>query len=198
MGIRYLALGDSYTIGEGVLRPDSWPEQLAVRLRDSGVGVDAPEVIARTGWSVAELDGAIDAARPTGSYDLVSLLVGVNDQYRGVPIDGYRSDFERVLARAITFAGGLTARVFVLSVPDWGVTPFASGRDRNKIAAEIEAFNEVNRKASVAAGVAWVDVTPVSRRHANSVVADGLHPDATQYAEWANLALPVARAALRR
>lgn len=198
---RYLALGDSYTIGESVGAADRWPVLLAALLRERGAAVAGPEIVARTGWTVRELSQGIDAAAPHGSYELVTLLIGVNDQYRGGDPEVYRADFVAMLRRAVGFAGGRAERVVVLSIPDWGVTPFAaeSGRDRGKIAAEIDRFNAINREEAARAGARYVDVTPISRKAAaeRSLIAiDGLHPSGTMYAEWARLALPAAQAAL--
>ena len=210
---RFLALGDSYTIGEGVDAADGWPARLATALRAEAVDVRDPEIVARTGWTVAELDAGIDAAQPDGPYDLVTLLVGVNDQYRGGTAAAYRPAFRAMLARAVAFAGGRASRVVVLATPDWGVTPFAArspagfaarssagfaaDRDRTAIAAEIDAFNAAAQQEAAAAGARWVDVAPVSRaRGARDVASDGLHPSGALYAAWAGLMLPVARAAL--
>ena len=178
---RYLALGDSYTIGESVPATDRFPVQLA---RELGSG--EPQIIAKTGWTTDELDAAIDAADPKGPFDLVTLLIGVNNQYRGRPADEYRSQFVALLQRAIGFAGGDAGRVIVVSIPDWGVTPFAEGRDRAKIAREIDQFNAINREEALRAGAKYVDITPISRRDDPSLVAgDGLHPSGKQYGEWA-------------
>ncbi len=193
---RILALGDSYTIGEGVAPTDRWPCQLAARLRDCGIPLAEPTLIATTGWSTAELLAAIDAAPPVGPFDLVTLLIGVNDQYRGYPCDAaYRSRLEALLARAVAFAGARPQRVIVLSIPDWGVTPFAADRDRAGIAAAIDTFNATNREAARAAGAHWLDITPLSREAAANpalLAADGLHPSAAMYARWVELLLPLA------
>lgn len=196
--LAYLALGDSYTIGEGVAEDGRWPVQLARALRDEGIELADPRIIATTGWTTDELAAAIDAAGPLGTYDLVSLLIGVNNQYRERGVEEYRGQFEALLRRAIGLAGGRADRVLVLSIPDWGVTPFAaaSGRDRGVIAAELDAFNAAARVACRAAGVAFMDITPVSRARGHEpemLAADGLHPSAAMYALWAQLALPVAR-----
>jgi lysophospholipase L1-like esterase len=196
--LRYLALGDSYTIGEGVDSAGRWPVQLAAALRAKQLDVADPEIIARTGWTTDELAAGIKTAAPRGPYSLVSLLIGVNNQYRGRDAEQYRADFKALLAQAAGFAGGKASHVVVLSIPDWGVTPFASGRDRAKIGAEIDHFNAIGREETVAAGARWVDVTPASREaHTGWVGAkDGLHPTAAQYARWAALALDAAAAAL--
>ncbi|HEU4401631.1 MAG TPA: SGNH/GDSL hydrolase family protein, partial [Candidatus Polarisedimenticolia bacterium] len=196
---RYLALGDSYTIGESVDVAERFPDRLAALLREQGVGLADPTIIARTGWTTDELQAGIDQAAPAGRFDLVSLLIGVNNQYRGRDAQEYRAQFRALLLRAIDFAGGEPGRVLVLSIPDWGVTPYAEGRDRARIAAEIDRFNTINRQETAAAGAGYVDVTPVSRRAADDrslIAADGLHPSGAQYLAWARLALPAARAAL--
>lgn len=193
--MRFLALGDSYTIGESVAPEERWPVQLAALLNAAGVEVSAPLIIATTGWTTDELAAGIDAANVRGPFGLVSLLIGVNNQYRGRDPEQYRAEFVGLLNRAIGFAGGEPSFVIVLSIPDWGVTPFAHGRDRAQIAAEIDAFNAINREAAETAGARYIDVTPISRQVATDpalIAADGLHPSGAMYAEWARLALPVA------
>lgn len=183
---RYLALGDSYTIGESVDAAERFPAQLA---RELNLG--EPQVIAKTGWTTDELNAAIDAANPQGPFDLVTLLIGVNNQYRGRSADEYRGEFTGLLQRAIGFAGGDASKVIVVSIPDWGVTPFAEGRDRAKIAREIDQYNTINREEAARAGAKWVDITPISRGNdAGLVAADGLHPSAKQYTEWVRLIAP--------
>ncbi len=196
---RFLALGDSYTIGEQVAPTDRWPAQLAALLRAGGVPVADPEIIATTGWTTDELKGGIAARDPKGPYDLVTLLIGVNNQYRGRASDQYRGEFRALLAQAIGFAGGVPARVIVVSIPDWGVTPFAAGKDRALIGAAIDTFNAIGRDEATAAGVPFVDITPTSReRHDAWEATDGLHPSGAQYSAWARLVLPVAQRALAR
>lgn len=195
--LTFLALGDSYTIGERVGVPERWPVQLAGLLRAAGIEVGEPRIVAKTGWTTDELAAAIAAERVSGTYDLVSLLIGVNNQYRGRSADEYRSEFRGLLTTAIGFAGGRAGRVVVLSIPDWGVMPFAEGRDRAKIGVEIDQFNAIAKDEAVRAGAKWVDITPVSRQMKPGwAAADGLHPSGAQYAEWAALALAPARAAL--
>lgn len=193
----FLALGDSYTIGEGVPASDRWPSQLADALRQSGYDVATPTVIARTGWTTGELDEALDGRAP-GTYDLVTLLIGVNDQYRGLSLDGYRERYRALLARAVASAGGDPSRVVAVSFPDWGVTPFGgrARRSRAEIAAEVDAFNAAARQEAEAANVAWVDVTALSRTQGDLVVSDGLHPNAAAYAAWTERIQPAAQAAL--
>lgn len=199
--MRFLALGDSYTIGESVAPAERWPAQLTALLRGQGLNVADPTLIARTGWTTDELAAAIAAANPPGPYDLVSLLIGVNNQYRGREAEEYRRQFVSLLEQAIAFAGGHASRVIVLSIPDWGVTPFAAGGDRAAIGRAIDSFNAINRAETERLGAAYVDVTPGSREAATDpglVATDGLHPSGRMYAEWARLSLPAACRALQQ
>lgn len=197
--VQYLALGDSYTIGESVEPEGRWPLQLVAALRADGVVIDDPRIIARTGWTTDELSSAIDAAAPLDDdYGLVTLLIGVNNQYRGRTLDEYAREFAVLLERAIGFAGRRADRVVVLAIPDWGVTPFAvqSGRDVSVIARELDAYNAAAAKICAQRGVAFVDIAPVSRERGAEpamLADDGLHPSAAMYAEWARLAQPVVR-----
>lgn len=192
--LRLLALGDSYTIGEGVAENQRWPMQFCAALRALGVDSAEPRIIAETGWTTDELSAAIDAAEPpvvdgVAPWDQVSLLVGVNNQYRGRSLDNYREEFSALLDRAIGYAGYRPDRVFVLSIPDWGVTPFGQGcgRDTQRIAADIDAFNAASRDIADARGVFWLDITELTREYGarpDMVVADGLHPSGAMYAMW--------------
>lgn len=200
-GLRYLALGDSYTIGEGVAADGRWTHQLAAALRAEGIALRDPVTIARTGWTTDELDAAIDAAAPAGDHDFVTLLIGVNNQYRGRDVDEYARQFEALLERATGFAGGRSERVLVLSIPDWGATRFGrdSGRDLAQVARELDAYNAAARAICARRGVAFVDITPASRARgaeAPMLAEDGLHPSAAMYALWARETLPVARGLL--
>lgn len=195
MPLRFLALGDSYTIGESVDPADRWPVQLAALLRERGVDIAEPEIIATTGWTTDELAAGIRERDPQGPYDLVSLLIGVNNQYRGRPLDEYREHFRDLLVRSIGFAGGEPRRVVVLSIPDWGVTPFAAGRDRSRIAAEIDDFNATAREEAAATNSRFVDITSISRRASAEpplLASDGLHPSGAMYRLWASEVLPTA------
>jgi lysophospholipase L1-like esterase len=194
---RFLALGDSYTIGESVAVADRFPNQLARTLRSKGIDIADPEIIAKTGWTTDELSSAIDAAKPHGPYSLVTLLIGVNNQYRGRDAAEYRKEFATLLQRAIGFAGGDAKRVVVVSIPDWGVTPFAANRDHAKIAAEIDRFNAINAEETKRAGAKYADITPISRKNLTLVAPDGLHPSAAMYAQWVTVISPQAEAALR-
>jgi lysophospholipase L1-like esterase len=197
----FLALGDSYTIGEKVQPHLRWPVQLARRLREEGLPVEDPLVIAQTGWTTDELQAALETSAPAGPFHLVSLLIGVNNQYRRREVGEYRREFSALLSRAVGLADGDPGRVVVLSIPDWGVTPFAEGRAREDIAREIDTFNHENREESSVQGVHYVDVTRISREGGddpNLVAEDGLHPGAAQYAKWAEAVLPTARGILRQ
>lgn len=197
--LKILALGDSYTIGHGAPETDRWPEQLARLLRAEGIAAEPPRIIARTGWTAKELLGALEKAEPKGPFGLVTLLVGVNDQYRGHRVGAFVSAFQELLARATELAGGVPARVVVVSIPDWGATAFALHEDRRQIANEIDAFNQAARDEAGKAGARWVDVTALSRRAGADpayLVRDGLHPSGKAYGEWAAEVLPVARTAI--
>ena len=191
----FLALGDSYTIGQSVARDENFPVQLAALLKSKGIDTADPVIIARTGWTTGELSAGIDSADPKGTFDLVTLLIGVNNQFRGRPRDEYQKEFTVLLERAIKFARGDASHVIVVSIPDWGVMPFAEGRDRAAIATDIDAFNKINRDAARKAGARYVDITAESRQAASKkelVAHDGLHPSARMYAEWCQLLLPEA------
>jgi lysophospholipase L1-like esterase len=202
MAFGFLALGDSYTIGEGVAPGERWPVQLAARLRGEGVDIADPQIVATTGWTTDELSAAMDVETFASPYALVTLLIGVNDQYRGRDVDEYHAHFRDLLQRAIQLAGGHPAQVIAVSIPDWGVTPFAlrEGRDSACVAREIDAFNAIASAETTSAAATWVDVTAISRQPGsrNEWVGDGLHPSGAQYARWVEAILPVARGALGR
>lgn len=190
----YLALGDSYTIGEGVDEADRYPNQLAKRLnQETGDRWLEAEIIAKTGWTVDELDKGIDEAGPTGEpYDLVTLLIGVNNQYRGRSVDEYRVEFEQMLLRAIGYAGNLPNHVIVLSIPDWGITPFATNRgtDKAKVAAEIDAYNAAKRSICGKYGIKFIDITEDYRAVGDQpemLAEDNLHPSGEIYTRWTDL-----------
>jgi lysophospholipase L1-like esterase len=197
-GVRFLSLGDSYTIGEGVSEADRWSVQLAQL--GQAEGLMKPEVIARTGWTTAELQGAIKAANIQKTYDLVSLLIGVNNQYRGQPLATYRTEFRELLQTAIRLAGNRPGRVFVLSIPDWGQSPYARGYDRARIGAEIDQFNAVAQQECQQAQVVYLDITDLTRTAADDptqFTPDGLHYSGKHMRQWADRALPVVRTLLR-
>ena len=196
----FLALGDSYTCGESIEPSQSWPVQLAQRMRDDGVDVGQPAIIAKTGWTTDELSAGVDRANLTGTYQLVTLLIGVNNQFRGRSIDQYRKEFVALLKRAIALAGGKPSHVVVLSIPDWGVMPFGKDKNPAAIAKSIDNFNAVNRQVTAALGAQYVDITAESRSAATQpslVAADGLHPSAEMYSHWVELATPIAEAAVK-
>ena len=186
--LSFLALGDSYTIGEQILLADSFPYQTEQLLRKKGMKIAAPEIIAKTGWTTDELSAAIAGTVFSDHYDIVTLLIGVNNQYRGRSLNEYKVEFEDLLKKAVTFAGGHVAHVFVLSIPDWGVTPFAAGRDAKAIAGEIDAFNAAGKEISLGYKCSFLDITMQQRAEGNNpgmLAADGLHPSAKEYATWA-------------
>jgi lysophospholipase L1-like esterase len=197
--VRILALGDSYTIGESVQPAGRWVMQLAEALRNSGREVEEPNIIASTGWTTTDLQSAINTQKPDSNYDLVFLLIGVNNQYQGKSSAAYRAEFSALLSQAIAFARGKKERVFVLSIPDWGITPFAAGRDREKVSGEIDLFNTINTEESAKTGVHYADITPQSRLAKNDaalLAADGLHPSELMYKGWMELLLPNVKQAL--
>ena len=197
--MRFLALGDSYTIGESVAAVERWPVQLAARMRAQGVSMENPTIIATTGWTTDELAAGIERKGPQGPFELVSLLIGVNNQYRGRDVNEYRAQFAALLEQAIAFAGGDAQRVIVLSIPDWGVTPFAANRHRETVSGEINAFNAVNAEETARLGARYVDITPLSRQAVDDpdlLAGDGLHPSGKMYTAWTELALPAALAAV--
>jgi lysophospholipase L1-like esterase len=186
--VRFLALGDSYTIGEGVDPSDRWPSHLVSMLRQRGNAIDEPVIVARTAWTTDELMDAIDEANPVGPFDVVSLMIGVNDQYRSRPIEQFEASFVQVLDQAIGFARGGASQVIVLSIPDWGATPFAEGRDRALIGREIDTYNTSGRTLVERRRARWHDITGISRRVAEDpalVVDDKLHPSGEMYRQWA-------------
>lgn len=182
----YLALGDSYTIGERVPEAQRYPNQLADSLKLRGIDLTPVDIVARTGWTTDELnDGINDRSDLQGSYDLVSLLIGVNNQFRGWPIDEYDTEFRGLLDRAIAFAGGEKNRVFVISIPDYAFTPY--GRGQTEISEGIDDFNAVNKMITEEYGISYYNITPISREGLDKpelVAADGLHPSGAQYARW--------------
>ena len=187
MAHSFLALGDSYTIGESVLPPGNFPNQTVQLLTQSGYDFNPPEIVAKTGWTTDELQNNINDRTFTPPYDIVTLLIGVNNQYRGQPVETYKPEFENLLQQAIQFAGGKAEHVTVLSIPDWGVTPFANGRDRAQISREIDEYNAANKTISENYKVTYIDITPWTREAANDLsllAADGLHPSAKEYKRW--------------
>ena len=191
--LSYLALGDSYTIGESVAQAQSYPYQLAAQMTASNHPVTDPKIIAVTGWTTDNLINAIASAGIDGNkYNIVTLLIGVNDQYQGLSQTNYSVKFQQVLNTAIEFAGGNKKHVYVLSIPDYGVTPFAGGDD-SKIGPEIDEFNAINKAISDKAGVNYINITPISKQAATDLTLlapDGLHPSGKMYTLWIAELLP--------
>lgn len=193
-----LCLGDSYTIGESVPETDRFPVQLVKQLREKNKNFADPVSIARTGWTTDELIAAIQERNVQGIFDYVTLLIGVNNQYRGYSSDVYRKEFNELLQTAINYAGGNVAHVIVISIPDWGVTPFAAneGRDESKVAGEIDLYNSINKEETLKAHSQYVDITPISRRAATDqtlLARDGLHPSGKMYTLWCEQILPLVK-----
>lgn len=193
----YLALGDSYTIGEGVAADKNFPNQLVSLLQEEyDIEFQTPEIIAVTGWTTDELKAGIAERDPQGSYDLVTLLIGVNNQYRGRDVQEYRTEFEALLEQAVSFAGGNYKHVIVISIPDWGHTPFAREKevDESKVAAEIASYNEAKQAVTLAKGVRFLDITGMTKTLAQDtayLVADQLHYSDKLYREWAECMAPL-------
>jgi len=191
--LRFLALGDSYTIGEAVSENERWPVQLANALSRSGLNMAEPEIIARTGWTTSELAAAIQENQPSGTYHLVSLLIGVNNQYRALDTSDYRIELRELIQKAIDLAGGKPRHVIVVSIPDYGPTPFGQNREPEKISEEIDAFNAIKFDEAKKAKILFIDITPISRKAESNpelLAEDGLHPSALMYNEWVKLIFP--------
>jgi lysophospholipase L1-like esterase len=186
---RFLALGDSYTIGESVSEEDRWPVQLVRKLNANGFAFEEPRIIATTGWRTDDLRRAVEAANPAKNYDLVSLLIGVNNQYQGKSVNVYKQEFEELLKMAIALAGGGADKVFVVSIPDYGFTPFGKEKQLT-ISKELDEFNAINKSITAKYGIQYFNITDVSRRglaEPDLVASDGLHPSGKMYSEWVDL-----------
>jgi len=184
---RYLALGDSYTIGESVAEDGRWPVQLRDSLISRGKTFTAFKIIATTGWRTDDLSMAMDKENLSEDYDLVTLLIGVNNQYQGRSVEDYKPEFEALLNRAVTLAGGDKEKVFVVSIPDYAYTPFGQKGDSAKISKELKAYNEACKKITIENRIKHIDITPISFRgvaEPELVASDGLHPSAKQYTLW--------------
>jgi lysophospholipase L1-like esterase len=197
--LKFLALGDSYTIGQSVAPSQRWPVQLAGQLRARGIDISDPTILARTGWTTDELLAAMDQAKPDAGNDLVTLLIGVNDQYRGYDIRDFSEHFDTLLRRAAALATGGIKHVVVLSIPDWGLTPFGRQSARPNVSAEIGQFNAIAKDRTERAGAVWVNISDVSREVANDpmlIAGDGLHPSGKLYEHWADVTAPAAATVL--
>ncbi|HZY78790.1 MAG TPA: SGNH/GDSL hydrolase family protein [Cyclobacteriaceae bacterium] len=187
--IKYLALGDSYTIGESVAENERWPVQLAEVLRKKGRNIEGPKIIATTGWRTDNLKNAINIAKLKNEYGLVSLLIGVNNQYQGKPIEQFKVEFEDLLKTSIQLAGGKKENVFVVSIPDYGYTPYGKPKQQ-QISKEIDEYNAIIKETTGKYGVAYYYITDISRKGLNDpglVAEDGLHPSGKMYSEWVDL-----------
>ena len=186
MSTRFLALGDSYTIGESVPENERWPVQLAAALNGKGWTVEDPRIIAVTGWRTDQLKEAIEKAALKNEYGLVSLLIGVNNQYQKKSAESYAPEFDNLLQMAVGLAGGKKENVFVVSIPDYGFTPFGKPRQQ-EISAAIDQFNDVNKKITLKMGIRYIDITDLTREGLTSpeyVAGDGLHPSGKMYTLW--------------
>lgn len=189
----YLALGDSYTIGQSVPDYERFPAQMVKFIKAKNISIKDADIIALTGWTTGDLLNALDKNTLKNNYSFVTLLIGVNNQYQGRTLDEYKNQFTELLNRSIAYAGNNKNHVFVISIPDYSVTPFARGADTDKIAKEIDQFNDANKAISLNAGVNYIDITPASREAKNDpslIAADGLHPSGIQYTKWVDLMLP--------
>ena len=185
----YLALGDSYTIGEQIPFAENFPNQTVQLLREAGFAFYAAEIIAKTGWTTDELNTAIENTTFLKKYNIVSLLIGVNNQYRGRSVVEFKIEFEQLLQKAIQFADNLPSHVFVFSIPDWGVTAFAEGRDREQIADEIDAYNAVCQNSATTFQTHYINISTSQREDGSKAVflaADSLHPSGMEYKKWAD------------
>ncbi|MBL7718406.1 MAG: SGNH/GDSL hydrolase family protein [Flavipsychrobacter sp.] len=189
----YLALGDSYTIGELVPMQENFPHQLVELLNADGIKTTQPVIIAKTGWTTDELAASIREHNLHETFTFVTLLIGVNNQYRGRSVENYREEFTQLLDQAIVFANGHTQNVFVVSIPDWGVTPFAEGKDRAKVATEIDAYNAACKHIALMHKCHFTDITDSTRKNGTAkeyLAEDGLHPSGKEYQVWAERLLP--------
>jgi lysophospholipase L1-like esterase len=189
----WLALGDSYTIGESVNEDERFPAQTISLLKKDDKNFSQPKYIATTGLTTFDLLNAIEKENLQQQFDVVSLLIGVNDQYQHLDTAGYRKRFTECLQKAITLAGNKTNHVFVLSIPDYSVTPFAKGSDTTQIKKEIDAFNTINKEITLSHKISYTDITPFTREAKNNpslIAMDGLHPSGKEYAKWAALLAP--------
>lgn len=187
--LRFLALGDSYTIGEGVSAADCWPNQFMKALKNRGIETEKLSIIAETGWRTDNLLDNIEAENPNSNYNLVSLLIGVNNQFQQVDIDVYSLEFRQLLEKTISLCGGQKSGVFVLSIPDYGYTPFGFS-NKEIISAEIDQYNQINKTISSEMGVSYFDITSISREVINKpeyLAPDNLHPSREMYAKWVEL-----------
>jgi lysophospholipase L1-like esterase len=197
---RYLALGDSYTIGQGVSADQRFPAHTVAILRQNNIKIQDPQYIAQTGWTTQNLIAAINQQSPKGPYDVVTLLIGVNDQYQGLDTAGYRIRFTQLLNKSLELAGNRASRVFVLSIPDYSVTPFVSAANKPRVRREIDFFNSINKEVTLQKNVKYLDITPSTRQAENDpslIASDGLHPSGKEYRKWAERLAPMVKDVLQ-
>ena len=196
----YLALGASYTIGQSVSASERFPAQTVSILRQQGIALADPVYIAQTGWTTVNLQNAITTQNPPSTYDVVSLLIGVNDQFQGMDTAGYAIRFTQLIEKSIQLAKGNKSNVFVLSIPDYSVTPFVSSGNKAKVRMEVEWFNTINKRITLANGVSYTDITPSSREAETNpalIASDNLHPSGQEYKKWAEMLAPKITAVLQ-
>ncbi len=196
----WLALGDSYTIGQGVQPSERFPAQIVNVLKAESLKIADPVYIATTGWTTSSLINAITQQNPPKNFDIVTLLIGVNDQYQRMDSGGYRIRFTQLLNTAITLALGNKKRVFVLSIPDYSVTPFVSASEKARVSMEIDRFNVINKQVTVQYNISYTDITSSTRQAATDatlIASDGLHPSGKEYAKWAQMLAPIIKKELK-
>jgi len=199
-GKRYLALGDSYTIGQNVAENERFSAQTVALLRQEKISINDPQYIAVTGWTTANLMSAINTQNLQPTYDAVTLLIGVNDQYQGVDTATYRTRFTQLLNKAVQLAAGNPAHVFILSIPDYSVTPFVTAADKPRVRREIDIFNSINKEITLRNNITYIDITPSTRQaetNPSLIASDGLHPSALEYKVWAEMLEPLMKKALQ-
>lgn len=186
--IKYLALGDSYTIGTEVEETERFPAQTAKMLQQENIDVTELQYIAVRGWTTNNLMDGIRTENPSSDFDIVTLLIGVNDQYDGLSIIEYEKNFALLLAQAVEFAGGRHSRVFVLSIPDYSVVPIIADSDKERVSKEVDEFNARKKEITLQNGIEYIDITPGTRAAAmdlSLVANDKLHPSGKEYIKWA-------------
>jgi lysophospholipase L1-like esterase len=191
--VSYLALGDSYTIGESVAQDQRWPVLLADSLRSRNIAVAKPDIIAQTGWTTADLQEAIERENPHSNYDLVSLLIGVNNQYQGLDFNQFEREFKELLNQAISFAGNNPQNVFAVSIPNYGVTPFGQEKNPDSVAKELSRYNKTARQIAQNNGITFINITPISEDALDNpelTANDNLHPSGKMYRQWVSKMLP--------
>ncbi len=199
-GKRYLALGDSYTIGQSVAENERFSAQTVALLRAQNITIKDPQYIAITGWTTANLMAAVNSQNPQGPFDVVTLLIGVNDQYQGVDTATYRTRFTQLLNKAVQLAGAKASHVFVLSIPDYSVTSFVQQADKARVRREVDLFNAINKQVTLLYNIAYADITPSTRQaetNASLIANDGLHPSGSEYKKWAEMLAPLMKPVLQ-